>query len=672
MPEYGNFSSTPSMNSAVNSSTSDVNKQAFIAQANAWEGLAEEPGNPNGLSGSYRQIFNTAHIYETYDGPWCAAFVSACAKQAGISSIIPPNTWAWGIGQGIIDKGGKSIPGMASSWHCPVSPAPGDTVQFGSGGTVDSNGIPTQNNQNTVAHVGIVVSVDSANRKFTTIEGNSSDKVQRNTYSFDKSNIYYLARPNWEAVGGFSTPVVAQPHADGSATYVDANNIYVETSISSNPHYGITVYSDVRNGTPNDRHDMTIREIGYFSDRGTFTSNETDITISAINYTTMLGNLYDNFASYNPNGYRISTERLGGNVRVCVDYFGNKGLNPAASAGIAACIFVLSGIGTSNMGRGICGWEGKYGQDMRNRVPAWDTNLSGQLDYLWNDLKINYGIMLDIISNVPPTSNGARQAANRFMVSYRYTEAVQTIDEEVSKSNKAQGIASEWFSKIIITPNVPEGSTYSSPTVVTIPTPGTTNTITIDNISNVTNSSYSSPTVDYSNITLEAPGANVTWSFADCPYPQTGINTAFTSYSSWFNDWAPKSPQKKLANVWYNDWGRSCDRGIATINGCYLVAVAQTFGTIGTVLQVKLDNGKSFNALMADAKSTGDSNYTAWGHLVDGKVNVIEWEVVKVVGGVASTSGSRNAGYPPDLTGWAGANVVSITNLGKMYNFDWS
>ena len=436
---------------------------------------------------------------------------------------------------------------------------------------------------------------------------------------------------------------------------------------------GVTVYSDVRNGTPNDRHDMTMREICYFSDRGTFVPGETDITISAINYTTLLGNLYDQFAPYYPNGYTINTENLDSNIRICTDFFANKGLNPAAAVAIAACLFVQSGIGTSNQGGGICGWEGKYRRDMQSQVNDWQTNLSGQLEYLWSDLIANYGSMLQILSNVPPTDNGARQAANRFMVSYRYTDAIQSVDEELSKSTRAQNTAAGWFNQIIITASTPTGAGYSSPTAVTIPL--STGTMgAIDNLGSVTGTSgYSLPNVDMDAITLADANTGVTWSFAQCPYQQTGINTAFTSYSSWFNDWNSRSPQKKLADIWYNDWGRSCDRGIATINGCYLVAVAQTFGTIGTVLKVNLDNGQSFKALMADAKSTGDSNYTAWGHLDgNGRVNVIEWEVVKVVNGVAATSGARTAGYPPDLTGWAGANVTSITNLGKMYNLTWS
>lgn len=665
MPEYGNFSSTPSMNSAVNSSTSDLNKQAFIAQANAWEGLSEEPGNPNGLSGSYRQIFNIAHIYETYNGPWCAAFVSACAKQAGISSIIPPNTWAWGIGQGIIDKGGKSIPGMASSWHCPVSPAPGDTVQFGSGGTVDSNGIPTQNNQNTVAHVGIVVSVDSANRKFTTIEGNSSDKVQRNTYSFDKSSIYYLARPNWEAVGGFSTPVVAQPHADGSITYSDSNSIYSGTSVSSSPCSGITVYSDVRNGTPNDRHDMTIRQFCYFSDRGTFVPDETDITISAINYTTLLGNLYDRFAQYYPAGYTTDTSNFTGNIRVVLDYFGNHQINPAACAGIAACLFELSGIGTANQGKGICAWEGRYKQDMHQQVQDWSTNLTGQLDFLWKDLTINYKTMMELLNNVPITDNGARQAANRFMVSYRYTDQVQDINTELSRANRSQSRAAEWFNKIIIRSNTPVGT----PTSVTIPIFGTMgNSVGIS--TNVTDnvSTNNAPTP----VVTPNPQAGVVYTIP-LTQPQTGINTAFTSYSSWYDDWNKSSPQYKLAHMWGNQFGRSCNRGIATINDYYLVAVAPTYGTVGMAIKVVLSNGQEFKAIIADVKSPNDPNYCPWGHLDgNGKVNIIEWEVVKVLpNGTAAISGDRYAGYPPDLTGWQGANIVSITNLGTMFDLRW-
>lgn len=659
MPAYGNNSATPS----ASNSGSDRHKQAFVNQAIAWEGLSETPGDPNGFSGSYRQIIDI--INPNYHSAWCAMFVSACAKQAGIQNIIPANSWAYGIGAGIIANGGKSIPGKASTWACDVTPAVGDTIQFGSGG-VDNNGNPTQNDSDHVYHVGMVIAVDHANRKFTSMEGNCNDKVCRNTYSFSHSSIYYLARPNWSAVGGFSEPVVSQPHADGSVTESIPGVGNAANMLASSNYDGITVYSDVRNGTPNDRHDMTMREIGYWSDNARFVTDETDITISAINYTTLLGNLYDMFAEYYPNGYTTDTSNLSGTVKILVDYFMSKSMSPAAACGITAGIYVLSHIDTGNHGGGICNWQGIYRKDMHQKVEDWSTNLSGQLDYLWTDLSLNYDAMLQILNNFPVSDNGARLCANRFTVSYVYMDTPQDVDTELNQSTQAQNVAAGWFNQLRISATTPYGTSYSTPTAVTIPIFGTNTegNVVLDDTANLN-------TVE--PVVLQDPSAGVVYDLTQCAYPQTGINTAFTSYSSWYNDWNRQSPQYKLAHIWGNDWARSCDRGIATINGCYLVAVAPTYGSVGTMLQITLDNGATFKAIIADIKSPSDANYCPWGHLDgNGRVNIIEWEVVKVLAdGTAATSGGRTAGYPPDLTGWAGANVRTIKNLGKLYDLRW-
>jgi hypothetical protein len=667
MPAYGNSASTPS----AHTQSSRNHKQAFIAQAQAWVGLSENPGDNNGFSGSYRQIINI--VDPSYHSAWCAMFVSACAKQAGISNIIPTNSWAYGIGEGIFAKGGHSIPGQASSWHCDVNPEIGDTVHFGRGGAVDANGFPTANGSGTVSHVGIVVSVDKVNRQFTTVEGNTYgdgsdiDRVMYKTYPFSKSNIYYCARPNWEAVGGFSEPVILNPNGDVST---DSMSWDTNSNLSvpyTGDIYGVTVYNDVRNGNPNDRHDMTLREIGYFGDNSRFVTEPTDITISAINYTTLLGNLYDQFATYYPYGYTADTSRLDGNVRVCVDFFKSKGLNPAVACGITASLFTLSGIGTVYKGGGICAWEGKYRQDMHIRVDDWETNLSGQLDYLWIDLSLNYGIMMQLFTKVPVTDNGARQAANRFIVSYRYTDQPQDVDTEVANSTKAQRIAAEWFNQLIINPIIPEGSTYSSPQSVTIPVSGSLSMtpISLDYAGGDT----VNPAID--DVLLPSPQAGQIYSFAQCPYPQSGIDTNFTSYSYWADRFNQSSPQYQLAQIWKNQYNMSCNRGIATIAGFYLAAVTETFGVVGDAIRVTLDNGQSFSVIIADIKSSHDSNYCQWGHIQNGKVNVIEWEIVKVENGRAVLSGSSTAGYPCDVSGWQGVPVRTIEHIGKKFSLSW-
>lgn len=480
----------------------------------------------------------------------------------------------------------------------------------------------------------------------------------------------------WQWVLRYKYDVSTMYH---SSDDIQRNVIDNTVNPTGDPNYrpntglGLTVYRDVRNDHPNSRHDMTIREIGYFTENVGFTETESQITISAINYTTLLGNLYDQFATYYPYGYSANTDRLSGNIKICIDYFKERGLNPAVACGITACIFNLSGIGTLHDGGGICDWQGKYRQDMHTRVSDWETNLSGQLDYLWEDLCINYSLMLKLFGNVPNTDNGARQAAYRFMVSYRYTDQPQDVDTELSRAEAAQVSAVTWFHKIVIIPLAPEGTSVTSPESVVIP-------IHTDAF-NILNPNYdpndpNAPMIDDTTL-LPSPLQDAVWSFSLCPYEQLGIDTNFTSYSYWCDRFGSQSSQYKLAQIWKNQYRMTCDRGIATIGGYYLAAVTETFGVVGDALCVTLENGEKINIIIADSKSSTDSNYCRWGHLQNGKVNVIEWEIVKVSDTlragrpVAVLADYNTAGYPPDISGWKGVPVSSIKHLGKKFNISW-
>jgi len=52
-----------------------------------------------------------AYPVSNYDKAWCAAFVSWCAAQAGVSSLIPTNGGCGNLYRGILKKGGKDVTG---------------------------------------------------------------------------------------------------------------------------------------------------------------------------------------------------------------------------------------------------------------------------------------------------------------------------------------------------------------------------------------------------------------------------------------------------------------------------------------------------------------------------------------------------------------------------------
>jgi hypothetical protein len=121
-------------------------------------GQAEQPpgSNDSPRIAEYRSAVAGAGV-----GPWCAYFVSWCARQAGVplgehgegfGSVSALYEWA--------ERSGRAIPASEGP------PQPGDLIVWGG------------------EHVGIVEAVDP-DGTIHTIEGNSSDQVSQRTYGPD-------------------------------------------------------------------------------------------------------------------------------------------------------------------------------------------------------------------------------------------------------------------------------------------------------------------------------------------------------------------------------------------------------------------------------------------------------------------------------------------------------
>lgn len=114
--------------------------------------------------------------------PWCAIFVSHCSNQAGIPTSIVPKFASVAVGmQWFRNNGLFKIKGS-------YTPKRGDIVFF----------------TNNRSHTGIVEKVEGAT--LHTIEGNTSDKVARRTYSLDENTLTGYGTPKYSgAVGTTST-----------------------------------------------------------------------------------------------------------------------------------------------------------------------------------------------------------------------------------------------------------------------------------------------------------------------------------------------------------------------------------------------------------------------------------------------------------------------------------
>ena len=132
--------------------------------------------------------------------------------------------------------------------------------------------------------------------------------------------------------------------------------------------------------------------------------------------------------------------------------------------------------------------------------------------------------------------------------------------------------------------------------------------------------------------------------------PQTGIVKNYTNYDYFYGKWNKGSAQRELSEQWAAA-GKPNDRGIATLNNRYLVAVSPKFGKVGDNIDVCLDNGVVIPCTIGDAK--GADAQSEWGHTFGSAVDVIEWE----------SMGGQDI---INTDGWQGHKVSSIINRDRV------
>lgn len=216
----------------------------------------------------------------------------------------------------------------------------------------------------------------------------------------------------------------------------------------------------------NDEDDAVVREVCYFSGSNPTTS-ATNVKLSVINYTASLQGIFKGWIGSGSNS-SVDSSKLPGNYKIIFDYCISKGLNAAAGCGICANIKGESNanpnaVSSDGYGSiGICQWtnipKGSSTGRKTNLVNFlhgnWKNNLSGQLDFLWQELNSSYrSSVLVPIQQVPNTEAGARQAADIFV---RKFEVPANVD---LRSKQRQQWASEFWSMIIIQQTVSSGGT---------------------------------------------------------------------------------------------------------------------------------------------------------------------------------------------------------------------
>ena len=570
--------------------------ESFLAAAKYFIGVTESPKGSNRFTSA--KGIEMVRLGGFGSGfAWCAMFISACAQKAGIAGkVIEKQTAAgWLQESTVLHCGGTWIDGPYINGGNAVTPIPGDIISFSYEKRYSGHGH--------ASHVGIVEYVDG--NRVHTIEGNTSDSCQRRIYSLNCSSINCYVRPDWSRVGD-----------DISAYLVNG---------AANPNGIFTpLYQD-----RNDRHDMTLRQVGYLDGNYKLSNNASGIAISVINYTTFLGALYDAFAPTQLTQTTIDTSKLTGNVKIAVDYFLTMGCAGSSAAGLAGCLQAYSVINPNyqifrqnTTLYGIAAWDIFKLVDIKQRLgDTWNTNLSGQLEYFLYDIENTIPSIIPGLKTQTLDADGAYRVATEFMTIY---------NKHCNSGNYvmlAQNNAKEIFSKLIITKTTIIGSSTK--------------------LRNKNGDLLSAKKC------VEVPSS----------VPQTGIIDDYTSYSAFYTRWAKGTVQRTLANTWKAQ-GFPCSKGIATIGGYYCVAVRPKFGTTGDVIVVTLSGNVTFPAIICDVK--GDDATSEWGHVKGGgKISIIEWERVKTKDGKVVTGTGFTDVDTRGFSDWYGKKIVNITNYGK-------
>ena len=193
---------------------------------------------------------------------------------------------------------------------------------------------------------------------------------------------------------------------------------------------------------------------------------------------------------------------------------------------------------------------------------------------------------------------------------------------------------------------------------------------------------YKAGDTDAKNVILQISGSSIGGGLTGTPnssvaipddIAQSGYTVTCYGEGGWYlgggseaTSVAAGTNQKSVHEKWVAD-GCRYKNGIAVMNvngqDCYLIATAPTFGDVGDAVNVNFEDGKTIPCVIADAKSTNDSNYTQYGHgQGNGSVNVLEFEVDR---------NDYNSKGNPNTDGWglewdSSSDVSSIDNYGSV------
>lgn len=378
------------------------------------------------------------------------------------------------------------------------------------------------------------------------------------------------------------------------------------------------------------RADGIVREFCYLDSNYNKTIKSSPLKFSVINYTAMLdeisdmfglvtGNVSDSSTSIGGNGSYDTSGLEEGPKRV-IDFLINHGVSAAGACGGAGNIYEESkfdpGAVNPNGHYGLVQWGGGRYSALVAKVPDWQTNFDGQLEFMWEELNGPYKATLDYINSVADSEQGATDAAKYWCDHYEVT------GWQTSRGSKA----AEYFSKL-----KPLSNSESS------------------NIIGGSGELKGKSGKKLSLVkTIEVPAsANAFLHDGSDAYP--------------YSNWAGKlsSTQGIVGREWLNRGEPHDNRDIGLLDNHLTICMAVTFGNAGDLVQVFCDN-LTFTAVLIDIKGPG-TNGNPWGHPKSDGVSPVEWAIY-------TPNKSSNVTNWGGIGNWAGKKLLKVENYGSWIN----
>lgn len=408
-------------------------------------------------------------------GDWCAHTVMATAIASGLSGkVFPKYGDKMPYSEFSLGNPGGIASCMVSYYNAKrlngaywggkdVVPSTGDLIIFIWKSSDFFTKVKQQYNQGiewryySSCHIGIVDYFKDGT--VHTVEGNTPT-LRKRQYKQNDTQIAYYIRPDWTKSNGITLNV----SSGVTTTTVGVNdNGTVTTEYVTMQHDMNTVELYTSKST---RIDASIRELSFLDSNGQPTTSTTGIRLAAINYTGLLGSVYNLLYGTNATDQKLSLDYSGASStdssndnidkldqvpRIIVSYLIDKGLPTSSAIGFIGNIkhdsnFKTDKVGGNGKSFGICQWTGTRALDMKNVAGfGWANNLTGQLNFLWKEMTTKY---TDLLAKLKSTTNdltGVKSSAESIAVEYMgMSGLVKEISERIST-------AEQFWSKVVPT-----------------------------------------------------------------------------------------------------------------------------------------------------------------------------------------------------------------------------